>query len=194
MITQINRAKQRLESREFSILEMLRLHIKKLRNKFNSLSLIEKFFSISITTFLSWNIIYSFLLLDSSIDSWMISYAVNCSSILLDVFNIQTEVIFNEISVIGEKSVLINSGCNILKVFGFYISFIFGYPSSLRKKVTYTIIGFILLFLMNIFRISIFVLVTAHVPEFWYLVHKYSTFAIFYPVIIVLWLLLVKKT
>ena len=167
--------------------------IKSLKNKYGSLSLIEKFFSISVFTYLSWNLFYNFILLDSVFDLLLIKYAVKCASIVLNTFNFETEVFFNEISIVGEKSILINSGCNILQVFGIYVSFVLGYPNHILKKLKYSLIGFLLLFLMNVFRISIFTLVTAYIPEFWPIIHKYSTFIIFYPVILYLWLLLIKK-
>ena len=166
---------------------------KSLKNKYSNLSVIEKFFLISVLTYLFWSFSYNFILLDSVFDLLMIKYAVKCASIVLNTFNFETEVFFNEISIVGEKSILINSGCNILKVFGIYVSFVLGYPNHILKKLKYSLIGFILLFLMNIFRISIFSLVTAYFPEFWSITHKYSTFIIFYPVILYLWLLLIKK-
>ena len=166
---------------------------KSLKNKYSRLTLIEKFFSISVITYLSWNLFYNFILFDSVFDLLLIKYAVEYASTVLNIFNFETEVFFNEISIVGEKSILINSGCNILKVFGIYVSFVLGYPNHILKKLKYSLIGFILLFLMNIFRISIFSLVTAYFPEFWSITHKYSTFIIFYPVILYLWLLLIKK-
>ena len=170
------------------------MRIKSLKNKYRSLSLIEKFFSISVFTYLSWNLFYNFILLDSVFDLLLIKYAVEYASTVLNIFNFETEVFFNEISIVGEKSILINSGCNILKVFGIYVSFVIGYPNHILKKLKYSLIGFSLLFLMNVFRISIFTLVTAYIPEFWSIIHKYSTFIIFYPVILYLWLLLINKS
>jgi len=171
-----------------------RLLIKSLKNKYNNLSLIEKFFSISVVTFLSWSLFYNFILLDSPVDLLLIRYAVKCASAVLNLFNFETDVFFNQISIIGEKGILINNGCNILKVFGFYISFVFGYPNSITKKLIYSLIGFSLLFLMNVFRISIFTLITAYTPEYWPIIHKYSTFIIFYPIIFSLWSSLIKKS
>ena len=170
------------------------MRIKSLKNKYGNLSLIEKFFSISVITYLSWNLFYNFILFDSVFDLLLIKYAVEYASTVLNIFNFETEVFFNEISIVGEKSILINSGCNILKVFGIYVSFVIGYPNHILKKLKYSLIGFSLLFLMNVFRISIFTLVTAYMPEFWSIIHKYSTFIIFYPVILYLWLLLIKKS
>ena len=43
--------------------------IKSLKNKYRSLSLIEKFFSISVLTYLSWNLFYNFILLDLGFSS-----------------------------------------------------------------------------------------------------------------------------
>ena len=170
------------------------MHIKSLKNKFGNLSLIEKFFLISIITYSSWSLFYNFILMDSVFDVLLIKYAVKYASTVLNIFNFETEVLLNEISLVGEKSVLINSGCNILKVFGIYVSFVLGYPNFITKKFFYSFIGFSLLFLMNVFRISIFTLATAYTPEYWVIIHKYSSFIIFYPLIFSLWLLLIKKS
>ncbi len=170
------------------------MRLKSLKNKYSNLSLIEKFFSISLVTYLSWNLLYNFILLNSVFDLFLIKYAVKYASTVLNIFNFETEVFLNEISIAGGKSVLINSGCNILKVFGIYLSFVLGYPNYIIKKLIYSLIGFSLLFLMNVFRISIFTIVTAYTPEFWPIIHKYSSFIIFYPPILILWLLLIKKS
>tara|TARA_Y100001958_G_C20879234_1_gene310183 strand:+ start:44 stop:556 length:513 start_codon:yes stop_codon:yes gene_type:complete len=170
------------------------LHIKSLRNKFDKLSIIEKFFSISIVTFLSWSLLYNFILLDSLFDLLLIEYAVKYASIVLNIFDFETEVFFNEISIVERKSVLINSACNILNVFGIYISFVFGYPNYITKKLIFSLIGFSLLFSLNVIRISIFAIVSAFMPEFWLIIHKYSSYIIFYPVILGLWLLIIKKS
>ena len=97
------------------------MHIKNLKNKINNLSLVEKFFSTSIVTFLSWKALYNFLLIDSKIDLWMILNVVKSSSYLLNIFNFTTNVALNEISISGEKGILVKNGCNILKIFGIYI-------------------------------------------------------------------------
>ena len=169
------------------------MHIKSLKNKINNLSLIEKFFSISIVTFLSWKALYNFLLIDSKIDLWMILNVVKSSSHFLNFFNFTTNVNLYEISIPGKKGVLLDSGCNILKIFGIYISFIIGYPSSLRKKGLYCILGLLLLFIINTFRISSFVLVTAYYPDIWFFFHKYSSFIFFYPFIFITWVSFIKK-
>lgn len=168
--------------------------IKSLKNKYSKLSLIEIFFLISVLTYLFWSFSYNFILLDSVFDSLLIRYAVKCASIVLNIFNFETKVFSNEISIVGEKSILINSGCNILKVFGIYVSFVLGYPNHILKKLKYSLIGFSLLFLMNVFRISIFTIVIAYIPEYWSIIHKHSTFIIFYPLILYLWFLLIKKS
>ena len=173
---------------------MLLLLTKSLKNKYSRLTLIEKFFSISVVTYLSWNLFYNFILLDSILDLLLIKYAVEYASTVLNIFNFETEVFLNEISIVGEKSVLINSGCNILKVFGIYLSFVLGYPNYITKKIIYSIIGFSFLFLINVIRISIFTIITAHMPQYWSIIHKYSTFILFYPIILVLWLFLIKKS
>ena len=168
------------------------MRIKNLRNRLGQLSKLEIFFLISIITFLLWRSLHDFVLIGSKIDLWMILNCVNSSSSFLNFFNVQTNVYLNEISIVGKKGVFVDSGCNILKIFGFYISFIFGYPSFFKKKIFYTIIGFCLLFIINIVRIASFVLVTAYFPEIWDIFHKYSSFIFFYPIIFGLWALIIK--
>ena len=127
-------------------------------------------------------------------DFLLIKYTVNYASVFLNILSFETKVFSSEISIAGEKSVLINSGCNMLKVFGIYVSFVSGYPNNITKKLIYSMVGFSLLFLANVFRISIFAIVTAYIPGFWSFIHNYSTYIIFYPVIFGLWLLLIKKS
>ena len=170
------------------------MRIKSLKNRYSNLSLIEKFFSISIVTFFSWSFFYNYILKDSYFDLLLIKYAVKCASFALYIFDFETNAFLNEISIFGKKGVLINSDCNILKVFGIYVSFVLGYPNYIIKKLIYSFIGFLLLFLMNVFRISIFTIVTAYIPEYWSIIHKHSAYIIFYPLILSLWLLLIKKS
>ena len=94
----------------------------------------KNFFLISVFSYSLWSLSYNFILSDSVFDLFLIKYAVNCASIALNTFNFETEVFFNEISIVGEKSILINSGCNILKVFGIYVSFVFRLSESYFKK------------------------------------------------------------
>mgnify|MGYP000111703005 CR=1 FL=1 len=64
---------------------------KSLKNKYSSLTLVEKFFSISVVTYLSWNLFYNFILLDSVFDLLLIKYAVKYASTVLNIFNFETE-------------------------------------------------------------------------------------------------------
>ena len=156
--------------------------------------MLQKFFLVSISTYISWEIIYNFFIYDSKFDLWTIIHSVESSYLLLKILNVQTEVVLNEISIIGEKGVLINSDCNIFRLFGFYISFVFAYPNRLKIKLTYVAFGFILLFLTNVIRISSFVIVIAYLPEIWEVFHKYSSFLFFYPVVFSLWFIILKKS
>ena len=156
--------------------------------------MLQKFFLVSISTYISWEIIYNFFIYDSKFDLWTIIHSVESSYLLLKILNVQTEVVLNEISIIGEKGVLINSDCNIFRLFGFYISFVFAYPNRLKIKLTYVAFGFILLFLTNVIRISSFVIVIAYLPDICEVFQKYSNFLFFDRVVFSLWFIIIKKS
>ena len=68
------------------------------------------------------------------------------------------------------------------------MGFILAYPGGpLQKRMIFLASGILLLFIANVFRIIIFALSIYYVPTFWEQVHTYSSYFIFYPIVLTLW-------
>ena len=94
------------------------------------------------------------------------------------------------LAVTGSNGVEIQNGCNGLELIGLYMGFIIVYPGGpLQKRIMFLAGGIGLLFIANVFRIMVFALSIYYIPVWWEQVHTYSSYFIFYPIVLTLWYL-----
>ena len=137
-----------------------------------------------------WQLLYDFILLpDGRLDEWLSFTGVTLSHGLLSFFNFPIESSGRFITMVGHPGVEILNGCNGLDIIGLFAGFIIAYPGKMVKRIIFLIVGFTLLYISNILRISIFVLTDGYFPEFWNQVHNYSSYIFFYPIVLTLWYL-----
>ena len=72
---------------------------------------------------------------------------------------------------------------------GLFAGFIIAYPGSMNKRLYFLFGGLFFLFLANVFRIATFVLTNYYFPQYMDVYHEYSSFIIFYPIVLTLWYL-----
>ncbi|MBN4080998.1 archaeosortase/exosortase family protein [Caldithrix abyssi] len=138
-----------------------------------------------------WYIVYDFYLLpDGRLDALLSYSGVSLAGGFLNIFGWE---IFSEsrvLAVTGSNGVEIQNGCNGLELIGLYMGFIIAYPGGpIQKRLMFLAGGIGLLFLANVFRIMIFALSIYYVPDWWDPIHSYSTYFIFYPIVLSLWYL-----
>ncbi|WP_295842958.1 exosortase family protein XrtF [uncultured Apibacter sp.] len=94
---------------------------------------------------------------------------------------------------INNKSIsIVNEGCNALSVIILYISFIIAFANSIKKTCVYLLITILIIYLINILRISFINYVFSYYPEYGEASHDYLFPAIIYGLIIVLWIIWIK--
>jgi archaeosortase B (VPXXXP-CTERM-specific) len=128
----------------------------------------------------------------------------------LSILNTNTAFILGEIFSLGGANVIRNGQFLFIQGFGMeiidectavfssivYCSAILAYPTTLKNKGLGMVFGIPLLYLINIFRLVILVLVGIHYPTMFEFVHVYlwqASFIIFVVVLFLLWLKLVVK-
>jgi len=74
-----------------------------------------------------------------------------------------------------------------LDIIGLYAGFILAYPGPNTKRAFLLLSGVISLFLLNIFRISGLIVADFYFSNHWHDIHFYSSYLLFYPVILSLW-------
>ncbi len=138
-----------------------------------------------------WYIIYDYYLLpDGRLDEYLSYSGVQLAGGLLNIFGWEIFSDARILAVTGTNGVEIQNGCNSLELIGLYMGFIIAYPGGpIQKRIGFLAGGILLLFAANVFRIIIFALSIYYVPSWWEQVHTYSSYFIFYPIVLTLWYL-----
>ena len=154
---------------------------------------IVKFVLKALLIFAAWYMLYELWLLpDGSLDRWLSLNIIGTSAGILEWFGFDVFAV-NRIIGIGEyPGVEIVNGCNGIAAMGLFLGFILSYPGDFKNRLSFCVVGIGVIYLVNIARIMILVITQAKWPQFFDFTHDYSTTAIFYIVIFVLWMIWVN--
>jgi exosortase/archaeosortase family protein len=82
----------------------------------------------------------------------------------------------------------VEDACNALELFVLYISFIWILPSTLKRKIWYTVLGVISIFVINVARCAGITYLIIFYPQYSEFAHHYIFAFVVYAFIIALWL------
>ncbi len=155
----------------------------------NTLSPLTRFLLKAGVIYIIWYLMYDYYLLpDGRLDAFLSLSGVNLAGGILNIFGWDIYSESRVLAITGTNGVEIQNGCNGLELIGLYMGFILSYPGgTILKRVMFLSGGIILLFVANVFRIMLFALSIYYVPTFWEQVHTYSSYFIFYPIVLTLW-------
>jgi len=154
-----------------------------------TLSPLTRFLIKVSTIYIIWYLIYDYYLLpDGRLDAFLSLSGVNLAGCILNIFGWDIYSEARVLAITGTNGVEIQNGCNGLELIGLYMGFIIAFPGGpIQKRIIFLAGGILLLFVANVFRIMIFALSIYYVPTFWEQVHTYSSYFIFYPIVLTLW-------
>jgi exosortase family protein XrtF len=84
-------------------------------------------------------------------------------------------------------------GCNGLNVMILFISFLIAYRGPLRKFLMFSVIGLLIIHVVNLGRVAMLYLVAQYYPNYMYFTHKYLFTAVIYAIVFGLWYIWVSK-
>lgn len=147
----------------------------------------------ALAIFVIWYMLYELWLLpDGSLDEWLSLNIIGVSAGILELFGADVFTV-NRIIGIGEfPGIEIVDGCNGIAAMGLFIGFILSYPGDFKNRISFCVAGIGIIYLINIIRVITLVLTQAYWPQFFDFTHDYSTTAIFYIVIFLLWMIWVN--
>lgn len=153
------------------------------------LSPLARFLLAAGAIYVLWYLVYDYYLLPNGrLDELLSLSGVDLAGKFLNVFGYETVSDARILAIAGSNGVEIQNGCNGLELMGLYIGFILAYPGGpIQKRLIFLAGGILLLYFANIFRIMVFVLSIYYIPTFWEQVHTYSSYFIFYPMVLTLW-------
>lgn len=159
----------------------------------NMRSPVVKFIVKALSIFVVWYLIYELWLLpDGRLDEWLSLNIIGTSAGILKAFGADIFTV-NRIIGIGEyPGIQVVDGCNGISAIGLFIGFILAYPGDWKSRISFSIVGVGVIYLVNIVRITVLVITQKEWPQFFDFTHDYSTTAIFYIVIFILWMVWVN--
>jgi exosortase family protein XrtF len=148
-----------------------------------------KFVLKVLVIYIVWYLIYEMWLLpDGSLDAWVAVNIVDTTAGILQIFNYDVYTAGRVIGVGEAPGILLVDGCTGISAIGLFIGFIIAYPGRWIPRISFIVIGIGVIYLVNLVRIATLAITQVYWPGFFEFTHDYSTTAIFYMVIFVLWI------
>ncbi|MCG2588880.1 exosortase X [Rhodohalobacter sulfatireducens] len=162
------------------------------------MSSIKSFFKSDIARFLVkvvciyfvWYMVYELWILPNGYIDEPLSK--NIASISAGVLTFMGEDVFyygRVVGIVGTAGGEIVDGCNGIAAIGLFLGFIFAYPGAWMPRIFFSIFGIAVIYLVNVARIVILSYTQYYWPQVFDFTHDYSTTAIFYFVIFILWMI-----
>lgn len=154
---------------------------------------ISKFLIKVLGIYLCWYMVYELWLLpEGSLDEWLTTNIISVSAGILNYLNYDFFAIDRLIGIGESSGIYLVDGCSGIAAIGLFVGFILAYPGEWVPRISFIAMGIGLIYLVNIMRIVILAITQAYWPGFFDITHDYSTTAIFYLIIFVLWMVWVN--
>lgn len=89
-------------------------------------------------------------------------------------------------------SVSIVEGCNSIGIIILFVSFIIAFAENLKKTLLFLFAGAVLIYVVNLFRIAILVVLLYRFPQYDHILHSVVFPGIIYSMVFILWMLWVR--
>lgn len=154
---------------------------------------IAHFILKALGIFVIWYIIYELWLLPKGeLDEWLSLNIVAVSNGVIQLFGYETWTMHRIIGIGENAGIELVDGCTGISAIGLFLGFILAYPGDWNNRISFSLIGIGIIYLVNILRIVVLVVTQEEWIEFFDFTHDYSTTTIFYIVIFVLWMIWVQ--
>ncbi len=154
---------------------------------------VSQFILKALGIFILWYIVYElYLLPKGDLDEWVSLNIVAVSNGIIQFLGYETWTMHRIIGIYESAGIELVDGCTGISAIGLFAGFILAYPGDWKKRVSFTLIGIGVIYIVNILRIVVLVITQNEWIEFFDFTHDYSTTTIFYVVIFVMWMIWVK--
>lgn len=154
---------------------------------------IVKFIAKALGFFAIWYLIYDLWLLPAGeLDRWISLNIVMVGGGILEAFGFDVYAFGRVIGIVEYPGIEIVDGCNGVAAIGLFLGFIFAYPGDWRNKLSFSLFGVSLIYMVNLLRIITLTITQAYYPSLFDFMHDYSTTTIFYLFIFLLWMIWVN--
>ena len=143
--------------------------------------------------FIVWYVVYELWLLpDGRIDEWLALNIVKITAGIVQLFGYETWLVHRIIGIGENAGIELVDGCTGISAIGLFLGFILAYPGDWKNRISFSLLGISVIYIVNIIRVGVLVITQEEWIEFFDITHNYSTTGIFYIVIFLLWMMWVK--
>lgn len=161
-----------------------------------------RFVVLFLGSYLLLSVGYSFYLKASASGGYFPDYFTNLvarqSAAILEAFGYGT-VLFENIARHGvfltikdNYTVNIVEGCNSISVIILFVSFIIAFAEGFKKTFLFLLVGMVLIYIVNLIRISLLVVALYKYPEYQEVLHSVLFPAVIYGMVFFLWIAWVR--
>lgn len=164
---------------------------------------VVKFILTFLLVYIVLSLLYKFYLQFSVGSKFYPDYITHAVSrqieALLNVFGYNAEVIKHQdepsmkLIVNGKYLARVIEGCNSISVVILFVSFIVAFSGKLKVTIVYVLLGSVLIYIVNLFRIGILTIGMYHYPWRKEVLHTVFFPAIIYGMVFLLWILWVNR-
>lgn len=160
------------------------------------------FLKRALLIFLVWQLFYLFILYPTGFPDKQLTKITAQSTAFLyqQLVNKKTTIDFESrpgrVTVVylnGKPSIGIADACNALGLYVLYVSILFCFKAPVKRKIIFSIIGCIMIFMLNNLRCFLLAWVYFHDFKFFNFAHHYLFSSIIYILIFCLWALFIKR-
>lgn len=138
--------------------------------------------------YLCWYVIYELWLLpDGRLDAWLTTNIVSVSAGILQSLGYDLYATGRLIGIGESAGIYLVDGCSGIAVIGLFVGFVIAYPGEWVPRMAFIFMGIGIIYFVNVIRIVILSITQVQWPSMFDVTHDYSTTAIFYLVIFLLW-------
>lgn len=147
----------------------------------------------ALAFFIGWYLLYELWLLpDGRLDEWLSLNIIGSSAGFIEWMGYEVYTVNRIIGIREAGGIEIVDGCNGIAAIGLFLGFIIAYPGDWKDRLSFSVVGIGIIYLVNILRVIVLTVTQVEWPQFFNFTHDYSTTAIFYIVIFVLWMVWVN--
>ncbi|MBN1925482.1 MAG: archaeosortase/exosortase family protein [Prolixibacteraceae bacterium] len=171
---------------------------RRLIEKYKQTTDLNRFLIKGAILFLAWRVFRKWMLLNAEYSSFTQAVSIiylKTSRFFLTVFGFDTHVNFEErkLWLTGAKeSIEIVYDCLGVNLFAVFLVFMLAYPGKVSLKSIFIPVGFLLIFLLNAFRMAALTYIVAHWPEKMDLFHHFIFQGIIYIGIFLIWFAFIR--
>ena len=143
-----------------------------------------------------WEILFHFIWKEemlfqmySELSLLLINSILECCSLFLGLFNIETEIVSIDriLKLPGTIGVTVGEPCIGYDVTALYVALIMSCKGAIKQKLWFIPMGVIIIFFVNVVRISALALLVTINQEIWELNHKLIFTIVVYVIIFLMW-------